>query len=86
MAGPFELYEVLEGEYVELYGPLPANYPDANLPPDYPSPRDSREARLTAICNLIHKRARVIQSRAKYGAGLGNFQCCQRTARHEPVS
>src|SRR2546421_72219 len=58
MAGPFELYEVLEGEYVELYGPLPANYPDANLPPDYPSPRDSREARLTAICNLIHKRAR----------------------------
>src|SRR3989440_4130399 len=58
MAGPFELYEVLEGEYVELYGPLPANYPDANLPPDYPSPRDSRDARLTAICNLIHKRAR----------------------------
>src|SRR2546423_1066991 len=58
MAGPFELYEVLEGEYVELYGPLPANYPDANLPPDYTPPRDSRDARLTAICNLIHKRAR----------------------------
>src|SRR2546423_13252079 len=58
MAGPFELYEVLEGEYVELYGPLPANYPDATLPPDYTPPRDSRDARLTAICNLIHKRAR----------------------------
>src|SRR5947209_5504250 len=58
MAGPFELYEVLEGEYVELYGSLPANYPDANLPPDYPQPRDSGEARLTAICNLIHQRAK----------------------------
>src|SRR2546423_14760516 len=58
MAGPFELYEVLEGESVELSGPLPANYPEATLPPDYPPPRDNGDARLTAICDLIHKRAR----------------------------
>src|ERR687884_1351970 len=58
MAGPFELHEVLEAEYAALYGPLPKDYPDANLPPDYPAPRDSADARLTAICNLIHKRAK----------------------------
>ncbi|MDT5158518.1 MAG: hypothetical protein QOH51_2875 [Acidobacteriota bacterium] len=63
MSGPFKLYEVLEKEYVELYGPLPANYPASNLPPDYPPDSTISDEHLTAIFNLIHKRARLGQKR-----------------------
>lgn len=58
MAGPYKLYEVLEAEYEELYGPLPANYPDSNLPPGFPPDHTTSDAHLTAIFDLIHQRAR----------------------------
>jgi hypothetical protein len=58
MANPFMLYQVLEKEYVELHGALPANYPQSHLPADYPPGQTTSDERLTAIFNLIHERAR----------------------------
>src|SRR5436309_15838352 len=44
MAGPFELYEVLEAEYEDLYGALP-----------YKTEGLDAEARLKAVCDAVHK-------------------------------
>lgn len=43
--GPYQLYEVLEKEYEELHGPLPAGYPEGSKDAD---------VRLKAIIDLIH--------------------------------
>jgi Patatin-like phospholipase len=63
MPNPFMLYQVLEKEYEELHGPLPADYPQAYLPashqPTGHQPEQSlSDEHLTAIFNLIHERAR----------------------------
>ncbi|HZT61168.1 MAG TPA: patatin-like phospholipase family protein, partial [Pyrinomonadaceae bacterium] len=47
MAGPFELYAVLEKEYEELHGALP-----------YETDGLDGEARLKAVCDQIHARAK----------------------------
>src|SRR5947209_184719 len=75
--GPFHLCEVLEEEYQELYRDLPG-YPkkplseieseiekDKGLTEEEKDKKKKAEAdeRLTAICDLIHKRAQVGQRR-----------------------
>lgn len=56
MSGPFDLYQVLEKEYVTLHGPLPYKTDDSE-PPTPGEARRRAEQRLAAVCAAIHKRA-----------------------------
>jgi hypothetical protein len=53
MAGPFDICQVLEKEYEELYGALPSDYPR-----DAPGDATESDRRLAVLFSLIHKRAK----------------------------
>jgi hypothetical protein len=65
MAGPFDLYEVLEAEYQELHGPLPYTT-DATDKQD----AAKREARLKKVCDAFHQLPRRRAALCFSGGGI----------------
>ena len=69
MAGPYDLYEVLEAEYEALHGKLP-DATDGEKPRAEEGTREYAEARLAAVCDAVHKLPRPRTALCFSGGGI----------------